>query len=84
MLLEEIDERGGFVFSRGMGDQSYSQMVDRNQQTIEGNMAQREDRLSRQHKGKCKINISEQLRGESKKRWILLFGSEEEEDREEI
>ena len=71
-----IDEIEGFVFSRGISEQSRGEIANRNYETIEGNMAQREDRLDRRHNNRCRIDVSEQLKGESKKRWRKLFCSE--------
>lgn len=58
----------------GMTEREYEMWKDRNQQTIEGNMAQREDRLQKGHTVKNEIEITELLLGESKKRWITRWG----------
>jgi hypothetical protein len=76
-----IDEEEGFVYSRGMGERTYLEMLDRNQQTFEGNMTQREDALGRKRNVKCEIDIAEQLKGKAKKRWVKLFGSDKKADR---
>lgn len=70
MAEEKYLDETPFVFSRGMSNGEKQEMRDRNQQTIEADMVQREDRLSNPVYSKSKINVSDLLTGESKERWI--------------
>lgn len=74
MAEENYLDETPFVFSRGMSNGEKQEMRDRNQQTIEADMVQREDRLSNPVYSKSKINVSDLLTGESKERWIKKWG----------
>ena len=64
-------------------DEDKGHHEDRDDEIFEGRMAQYEDRLDKRGI-KGRVEISEQLKGKAKERWIKFFGSDKKAEEGDI